>query len=242
LSKDRNNLYFCVMPKPTGKELIIKVLKEKSSLKQDVFHKNINVFDEMKEVVKEVVAELKTEAEKIDKRILVDYKEKGPYEIELKVAGDVLFFHMHTNVFEFDKSHTMWKTSYVRDNPSRSFCGMIYIYNFLADSFKYNRVNDVGYMIARVFINNELHYFVEGKRQLGFLYNDFPNKQIDRQSLKNIVESAIIYALDFDLFTPPFDEMQEVSVSQILETSENMRIKTGKRLGFRFEADSDKIE
>jgi len=230
------------MPKPTGKELIMKVLKEKSSLKQDVFHKNIKVFEEMKEVVKEVAAELKREAEEIDKRITVDYREKGPHEIELKVAGDILFFHMHTNVFEFDKSHPIWKTSYVRDNPARSFCGMIYIYNFLADSFKYNRVNDVGYMIARVFVNKELHYFVEGKRQLGFLYNDFPSKEIDRQTLKNIVESAIIYALDFDLFTPPFDEMQEVSVSQILETSENMRIKTGKRLGFRFQADNDKIE
>lgn len=235
-------LSLITMPKPTGKELILKLLKEKSSLKQDVFHKNIKVFEEMKEVVKEVAAELKNEVTEIDKRIFVDYWEKGPYEIEMKVAGDLLFFHMHTNVFEFDKSHPMWKTSYVRDRSARSFCGMIYIYNFLADSFKYNRVNDVGYMIARIFINDELHYFVEGKRQLGFLYNDFPNKIIDRQSLKNIVESAIIYALDFDLFTPPFNEMQEVSVSQILETSENMRIKTGKRLGFRFQADSDKIE
>jgi hypothetical protein len=230
------------MPKQSGKELILKVLKEKSSLKQDVFHTNIKVFEELKSVLKEVVVELKQDALKIDKRILVDYTEKGPHEIELKVAGDVLFFHMHTNVFEFDKSHSMWKTSYVRDNPTRSYCGMIYIYNFLADSLKYNRASDVGYMIARMFTNKEQHYFVEGKRQLGFLYNDFPNKVIDKQALKNIIESAIIYALDFDLFTPPFDEMQEVSVSQILEASENMRIKTGKRLGFRFQADSDQID
>ncbi|HEY4798461.1 MAG TPA: hypothetical protein VII99_05215 [Bacteroidia bacterium] len=230
------------MSKQTGKELILKVLKEKSSLKQDVFYKNIKIFEELKEVVKEVTAELKEEAEKIDKRIIVDFRETGPYEIELKVAGDILFFNMHTNVFEFDKSHPIWKTSYVRDEPSRSFCGMINIYNFLADSFKYNRVHDVGYMIARIFVNKDLHYFVEGKRQLGFLYNDFPNKAFNRQTLRSIVESAIIYALDFDLFTPPFDEMQEISVSQILETSENMRIKTGKRLGFRFQADSDRIE
>ena len=230
------------MSKPAGKELIMKVLKEKSSLKQDIFHKNLKVFEELKFIVKEVAVELKNDVEKIDKRIAVDYKDKGPYEIELKVAGDILIFYMHTNIFEFDKSHPMWKTSYVRDVPSRSFCGMLNVYNFLADSFKYNRVNDVGYMIARIFINNESHYFVEGKRQLGFLYNDFPNKVIDRQTLKNIVESAIIYALDFDLFTPPFDEMQEISISQILEASENMRIKTGKRLSFRFQSDSDQIE
>ena len=229
------------MPKKTGKELIVKVLKEKSSLKQNVFHQNIKVFEEMKSLIKEVVADLKSEAEKIDSRILIDFREKGPYEIELKIAGDVLFFHMHTNVFEFDKSHPMWKSSYVLDDPTRSFCGMINIYNFLADSFKYNRVNDVGYMIARLFINNERHYFVEGKRQLGFLYNDFANKIIDREALKNIILSAIIYAIDFDLFTPPFEEMQEISVSQILEASENMRIKTGKRLGFRFQSDNDQI-
>lgn len=230
------------MAKQTGKELILKLLKDKSSLKQDVFHKNIKVFEELKSVIKEVVADLKQQASSIDKRIIIDYAEKGPHEMELKVAGDVLFFHMHTNVFDFDKSHSMWKTSYVRDNPTRSFCGMIYVYNFLADSLKYNRTSDVGYMIARIFTNNELHYFVEGKRQLGFLYHDFANKVIDRKALRDIVESTIIYALDFDLFTPPFDEMQEVSVSQILEASENMRIKTGKRLGFRFQADSDQID
>lgn len=230
------------MPKPSGKDLILKLLKEKSSLKQDVFHINIKVFEELKEVIKEVASDLKHEASKIDKRITIDFREKGPYEIELKVAGDVLFFHMHTNVFDFDKSHSMWKTSYVRDNPSRSYCGMIYVYNFLADSIKYNRSTDVGYMIARIFTNNEQHYFVEGKRQLGFLYNDFANKEISRDALRSIVLSSIIYSLDFDLFTPPFDEMQEVSVSQILEASENMRIKTGKRLGFRFQADNDQIE
>ena len=220
----------------------MKLLKEKSSLKQDVFHINIKIFEELKEVIKEVASDLSHESAKIDKRIIVDYKEKSHYEIELKVAGDILFFHMHTNVFDFDKSHSMWKTSYVRDKPSRSYCGMIYVYNFLSDSFKYNRVNDVGYMIARIFTNKEHHYFVEGKRQLGFLYNDFANKEINRDALRNIVLSSIIYALDFDMFTPPFDEMQEVSVSQVLEASENMRIKTGKRLGFRFQADSDQIE
>lgn len=230
------------MEKKSTQELILKLLKEKSSLKQEIFHQNIKLFEELKEVLKEIVTGLKDKVETIDKRITVDYTEKGPYEIELKIAGDVLLFYMHTNVFEFEKSHPVWKTSYLNENPSRSYCGMIIIYNFLADSFRYNRVNDVGYMIARIFINNELHYFVEGKRQLGFLYNDFPNNKIDKGALKNIVESAILYALDFDLFTPPFEEMQEISISQILEVSENLRIKTGKRLGFRFQSDSDQIE
>ena len=95
------------MPKQSGKDLILKVLKEKSSLKQDVFYNNIRVFETMKSVIKEVVVDIKEDVQQMDKRILIDYTEKGPHEIELKVAGDVLFFHMHTNVFEFDKSHPM---------------------------------------------------------------------------------------------------------------------------------------
>ena len=154
-------------------EIILELLKEKSSLKQDVFYSTLSVFKELKDVVKEVVNDLKPKVAAIDKRLIINYKDKTEFEIELQVAGDVLIFQMHTNVFEFDISHQIWKTSYVKEQPSNSFCGVINIYNFLADSFKYNRSNDLGYLVARIFQNREHHYFVEGKRQLGFLYNDF---------------------------------------------------------------------
>ena len=38
----------------------------------------------------------------------------------------------------------------------------------------------MGYCIGRIFINKENHYFVEGKRQLGFLYNDFMNSKMNK--------------------------------------------------------------
>jgi len=225
----------------TPKELILKSLQEKSSMKQDVFKNTLDTFASLKTVLKEVASELK-EFNKVDKRITIDYKEISEYQVQLRVAGDTLIFYMHTNIFDFDKSHRIWKTSYVKDDHYRSFCGMIQIFNFLADSFKYNRVNDLGYLIGRIFINKESHYFVEGKRQLGFLYNDFVNTVIDKAALKAIVESAILYCLNFDLYTPPFDSVKEVSVSDIQAAENNMQISTGKRLGFRFQADSDQIE
>ena len=132
-------------------------------------------------------------------------------------------------------------TSYFKDNTNRGFCGIINIYNFLADSYKFNRVNDLGYLIARIFINNENHYMVQGKRQLGFLYNDIINAVIDKESMQAIIESAILYSLDFDLFVPPYDEVKEVSVYEMQRVSEGLRMKTGKRLGFRFQADTDEL-
>jgi hypothetical protein len=223
-------------------DIIVQLLKEKASLKQDVYYKTQAAFQNLKEVVKHLADELRPIVMQIDKRLLVEYRDKGEFEVELRVAGDVLIFHMHTNVFEFDTSHQIWRSTYVKEKPSRSFCGMINVYNFLADSFKYNRSNDLGYLVARIFLNNEDHYFVEGKRQLGFLYNDFPHAILTGVELRNIVESAIVYCLNFDLFTPPFEEMKVVTLAQVMEESSMMAIKTGKRLGFRFQADSDHFE
>jgi hypothetical protein len=223
-------------------EIILELLKEKSSLKQDVFYSTLSVFKELKDVVKEVVNDLKPKVAAIDKRLIINYKDKTEFEIELQVAGDVLIFQMHTNVFEFDISHQIWKTSYVKEQPSNSFCGVINIYNFLADSFKYNRRNDLGYLVARIFQNRENHFFVEGKRQLGFLYNDFSNALMNRAELKKIVESAVVYCLSFDLFTPPFEEVRVVSVGQTEQQNFLMSVKTGKRLGFRFQNDTDELE
>jgi hypothetical protein len=124
----------------------------------------------------------------------------------------------------------------------KSYCGVINIYNFLADSFKYQRVNDLGYLIARLFVNHEQHFFVEGKRQLGFLYNDFANAVITPEKLQDIVETTIAYCLDFDLFTPPFDEVKVISLGQLEDESSMMSLKTGKRLGFRFQADTAHFE
>lgn len=223
----------------TSKEIILQLLKEKASLKQDVYKNTVEMFFDLKQVVREVVDELRPQAYAIDKRLVVEFRDKSEFEIELRVAGDVLLFHMHTNIFEFDTSHQMWRTSYVKQDPSNSFCGMINIYNFLADSFKYNRANDLGYLVARVFLNKDDHYFVEGKRQLGFLFNDFSNAVLDKAGLKSIVESSIVYCLNFDLFTPPFEEMKVVTIGQVQEESSMMSVKTGKRLGFRFQADTD---
>ena len=230
------------MEKLSPHDLILKTLKEKSSMKQDVYANTFQTFKIMKSTAKQIVADIKSGIAAIDKRIIIEYREKGEFEFELRIAGDLLIFSMHTNIFEFDRAHQMWRNSYVKEDHTRSFCGIINIYNFLNDSFTYNRINDLGYVIGRIFVNKENHYFVEGKRQLGFLYNDFVHTVIDENAIKAVLESTILYCLDFDLFTPPFDAIKEVSVSDMQTASENMQIKTGKRLGFRFQVDSDEID
>lgn len=177
----------------------------------------------------------------VDKEVTFEYIDKSDFEFQIKFGGDVLVFFMHTNVFDFDKSHNIWNSSYVKEDRMRTYCGMINIYNFLADSFKYNRVDDIGYLVARCFINKDEHYFVEGKRQLGFLYNDFINETINTKKIKNIIESSILYSMEFDLLTPRYETMSTVSVQEINEVTSIIKLKTGKRLGFKFQNDNDDI-
>lgn len=229
------------MEELSSRELIVKTIKEKVCLKQDVYAITLQTFSDLKYVLQQTVKEVKKDFGKTDSRVVLEYKSKGEYEAEVVIGGDTLVFHMHTNVFQFDSSNSLWKTSYLKEDETRGYCGIISVYNFLSDSFRYNRYNDLGYMIARIFVNSEKHFFVQGKRQLGFLYNDFVNGVIDKDQLKSIIHSAILYTLDFDLYTPPYDHVKEITVSQIEEMAQTDRLKTGKRLGFRFQADSEEI-
>ena len=231
-----------MMDENATQELIFQTVKDKSVLKQDVFN-NISLnFKVLKQVLKEIGDDLSSRIESVDERIIVEYKDTGEFEAQLRVAGDILVFHMHTNVFKFDLQNSLWNTSYFKENGNRGYCGLINVYNFLNDSIKYNRVNDSGYMIGRVFVNAENHFIVEGKRQMGFLYNDIINSVIDKDKMKAIIQSAVMYTLDFDLLIPPYDQVKEVSVFEIQELSDKQKLKTAKRLGFQFKADSDSME
>ena len=230
------------MAEKNSRDLIFKTLLEKAHLKNEVISNTRKTFAEFKSVLNEVSEQLKKELPEKKRNIHIEYKEKGEFEAILRFESDMLLFIMHADVFDFDKNHNIWKLSYVSKGNYKSFCGVISVYDFLSNSFRYNRENDVGYLIARIFINHESHYFVEGKRQLGFLYNDFQNAIIDRNAVESIVDSAILYSLDFDPLTPPYDNVKEVKVSEVKEIENLGNLITGKRLGFRFQADSDQFE
>ena len=168
-----------------------------------------------------------------------EFEDRNHNEFEIRFGSDILVFMMHTNVFEFSRYHEVMKLPYVQQDKNRSFCGMINIYNFLTDSFDYDRDYDLGYLIGRVFVNKENHYFLEGKREVGMLYTNFNNSVIDGESVGNIIRSAMEYANNFDLLTPPFDEVKEISVGEIRTTAATKNKMTAKRLGFEFQQDRD---
>ena len=99
-----------------AKELIIETLKIKACLKQKVFRSTINVFQDFKQEAQKLCNELHDEICTVDKDVVVEFIEKSDYEFHIKFGGDILVFFMHTNVFDFDKSHNIWNTSYIKED------------------------------------------------------------------------------------------------------------------------------
>ena len=216
---------------------IISTIKEKSLLKQKVFDNTLETFCIVKDVLKNLSKEVNTSLVGLDSRIKLEYTDRSNFDAQIKVAGDILLFSMHSNIFQFDREHPAWKTAYIQKNKYNAYSGVINIYNYLADSFKYSRQDDLGYLIGRIFINHEKQYFVEGKRQMGMLFTNYGSEEINSQSLQVIITSAIQYALEFDLLVPPYDTVKIATVTQAEAKIQHSKVITGKRLGFQFNSD-----
>lgn len=216
---------------------IVETINVKASIKQKVYDSTDDCFKLLKIILEKMPEEYNIDICVEDVRVKMHYRDNGAFESELKVAGDLLILSMHSNIFEFNREHSIWKLEYVKKDILKSYTGIINIYNFLADSFKYNRMEDLGYLIGRIFINMDGCFFVEGKRQLGFPLKDFGKKKIDKESLTHIINTAIKYALDFDLLVPPYEQVMVASVQQMTQKITHSKMKTGKRLGFKFKSD-----
>ena len=225
------------MSKKISDNKIIDTLKGKSNLKQQIYDNTLNTFKLFKDELYRITENYNSLLAAEDPRIQLSFQDHGEFEAELKVAGDMLVFSMHTNIFQFDREHEIWKTKYIQEDITASYSGVINIYNFLADSLKYGRMDDLGYLIARIFVNKNNHFFVQGKRQSGFNYTTLGANAIDPGRVHEIVQAAIQYCLDFDLLVPPYDAVKLITVAQINQNISDSRIQTGKRLGFQFRSD-----
>ena len=217
---------------------ILETIVRKSSLKQQVFDNTFATFNELKDILFEMSSEWDDELDgRIDRRVRIEYRDRGKFETQFQVASDLLIFRMHTDVFEFDANHLVWQSPYVQADRDNSYCGIIDIYNFLSDSFKFNRNADEGYLIGRIFINRERRYFVEGKQQTSMRAMNFGKAEIDREALIAILEPAIWFALNFDLLMPPYEDNKRVTVDQFNTKMDNSKFVTGKRLDYDFDVE-----
>lgn len=213
---------------------ILEKLAVKSVTKQKVHRTTKEVFGLLKNCCTNIASELNKESKLIDNNVSISLIENGDYEFKLQFSGDILIFNMHSNTFTFDEKHEIWNNPKIKEDSLNAYCGVINVYNFLNDSFKHNRLNDLGFLVSRIFINKDKNFFVESKASLTDEVSNFNNEKINDAFLSDIVSQLILFSIDFELLTPSFDDVQVVSLHEMIKINNEMKLKTSKKLGYKF--------
>ncbi|WP_460620141.1 hypothetical protein [Hymenobacter ruber] len=212
---------------------IFEGLKQKSTAKQAIFRNTQAAFDCLRLVSQELVVELSRKLTPLDSSVVIEYRSINDMEFHIRFSGDLLVFVMHSNIVTFPDDYGPMPSKYVEADFRRRFFGHIMAYNFMADSIKYQRLNDPGYLVGRLLVNINNHYFLEGVQQLELPDNDMSDNPVTPESMRLFVESAMIAAVNNDLIAPPLPEIQKISVKQKLE---NQQVSRGSKVGFSFSA------
>ncbi|WP_238388054.1 hypothetical protein [Hymenobacter sediminis] len=228
-------------PGPTPEDRLDQIfegLKQKSSTKQAIYRNTLATFDMLRKVSQELVVELSRKITPVDSTVVIEYRPVNEMEFHIRFSGDLLVFVLHSNIVTFPEDYGPMATQYVQDDFRRRFFGHMMAYNFMADSIKYQRMNDPGYLVGRLLVNIDNHYFLEGVQQLELPDNDMSDNKITEEALKLFVESAMIAAVNNDLIAPPLDDIQKINVKQKLE---NQQVSRARKVGFSFSHEQSPI-
>lgn len=212
-------------------EVIFEGLKQKSGTKQIIFRNTRETFDQLRNCAAQIVDKLNSKVTEVDSTIVIEYRNINELEFQIKFSGDLLIFVMHSNVVTFPEDHELMTSAYVEEDFRRRFFGHIMAYNFMADSIKYGRMNDPGYLLARLLINVDNHFFLEGVTQLDLPYTNMSTNVVDEEALRLFVESTMIAAVNNDLMGPDIEDIKKITVKQKME---NQQVSRGQKLGFSF--------
>ena len=213
---------------------ILELLKSKASVKQDVYQNGKEAFASLRESAEQITKELAEAYSETDPRVKIKLEPVTENEFRLVLGGDVLIFHMHSNVFQYDKKNFFWKQSYFKEDETRAYGIMIMVYNFSTDSLSLDRENDLGYLIGRIFVNRDNHFNLESQLSLRSKYPHLNKQVFDVENQKNVLECLIVYSMNFELNVPRYENVQTVTVRQAQDFRNKIKLKTAKKLGFQF--------
>jgi hypothetical protein len=210
---------------------IKSLLESKSTAKQITYKNLLNAFHVLAAESQQIVGELKARVMPGDDDVTIEYSMVNSHEFHIKLAGDLLIFVLHTNIVSIDGSHPVMQEPYMKEKEVNRYFGQIMIYNFMADSLKFHRINDPGYLIARLLINHEGRYVIEGDGHLTGIANKISSQPIVDAELSILVKLALMLAIENDLVAPPFPDVRYITLFQKMEKT--MELGAGRKIGFQ---------
>lgn len=213
---------------------IVSLVGPKAKLRKRVEANITEGFETLCSVLQQMADEY---SEALGPDVAVRYERRASHVALFTLDADVLVFVQLTDVFNFDRDNQALKTPYVKEDAQRAAVGIVNVYNFMTDSFKYDRDEDMGYLVARIFVNAEGAFFVEGKRQRGVGVDHFGEQKVDADAWRRFAETALKYAAESDALVPPYEMLLQADMATLKGYILASKTKTAKRLGFGFNAD-----
>ena len=210
---------------------ITQLLETKSAAKQTTYKHLLEAFSILSKESKRIITELKKKANPNDKDVTIEFSVINEHEFHVKLAGDLLIFVLHTNIVTLADDHIIMQDPYMKQGEVNRYFGQIMIYNFMSDSLKFNRVNDPGYLLARLMINHDNRFFIEGEGQLATLFNKISELPLTLETLNALVKLALAIAIENDLVAMPYPEVKFITLYQKLEHTPDLG--GGQKIGFR---------
>ncbi|MCI0751821.1 MAG: hypothetical protein L0Y35_08280 [Flammeovirgaceae bacterium] len=212
-------------------QYITQLLESKSSAKQKTYKHLLAAFKLLAKESHRITNELKKKAHPDDKDVTIEFTQNNEHEFQVKLAGDLLIFMLHTNIVTFDQEHPVMQDPYIKESDINRYFGQINIYNFMSDSLKFNRVNDPGYLIARLMINHENRFFAEGEGQLASVFSNVSPGPITEEVLNALVKLSLAIAIENDLMAPPYPQVKFITLYQKMEHTPELG--AGQKIGFK---------
>ena len=209
---------------------IINKIETTSQLKKNLFEQVTSFFTDLEKTCREVAIELQKES--ANNTIAVKIEKINDYEFLFRVGGDVLVFILQSNIVRLSDDAYISKSKYLKDDVTLRYFGQVLVYNFLADTLTYGRLDDPGYLISRILINRENHFFLEGDRKIVFEFPELKDNPITKDKNRKLVENLVLSALNNDLLAPNFNDIMLISYHQKLEHTSSMG--NPKKIGFDF--------
>jgi hypothetical protein len=212
-------------------DAIFEGLQQKSITKQQIYRNTKQTFDRLKTISTELVKRISQRITPLDSSVMIEYRDINELEFHIKISGDLIIFIMHSNIITFPDDFEIMKSDYVNADFKRRFFGQFMAYNFMADSIKYNRLNDPGYLLGRVLINIDNHFMLEGVEQLHVEFQKMENNIVTDEAITLMVEGALIAAVNNDLMAEDIHDIQRITVKQKFD---NQQVSRGQKVGFNF--------
>lgn len=215
---------------------IKQLLETKSFAKQVTYGHLLTSFSILRNTAKAIAEELTEQTTRQD--VTIEFIDLGDHEFHLKLAGDLLIYVLHTNIVTFEPEHAVMQDPYIQEKEINRYFGQIMIYNFMSDSYKFNRINDPGYLLARVMINHENRYFLEGEGRLGPVSNKISGQAVSTSDLDAIVKITLAMAIENDLMAPPYPAVKFITLIQKLQHTPDLG--GGQKIGFKMSSEVNK--